>query len=123
METITLYHGTAIDSALHILNNGLSTEKLSALQTRPVQSGPGLYVAFEPRVAWYFATLAPLAIKGCTVIEILLRKDQFEHLLETGQARRETITSVLFNAEQVVFFLPTFDFLNQHAEFRPYRED
>jgi hypothetical protein len=56
---ITLYHGTDVNSALDILNNGLNRDRLRALQTEPVQLGIGWYAAFDPQIAWFFATLAP----------------------------------------------------------------
>lgn len=54
-----LYHGTDLDSALTILNEGLDAQKLSNLQAdRPTQLGPGWYAAVEPEAAWFFASLA-----------------------------------------------------------------
>jgi len=51
MAIVTLYHGTDIESALDILNNGLNGSRLIALQTQPVQLGRGWYAAFDPEVA------------------------------------------------------------------------
>ena len=51
MAIVTHYHGTDIESALDILNNGLNGSRLIALQTQPVQLGRGWYAAFDPEVA------------------------------------------------------------------------
>jgi len=45
MAIVKLYHGTDIESALDILNNGLNGDRLLALQTQPVQLGKGWYAA------------------------------------------------------------------------------
>lgn len=123
-EIITLYHGTDVESALDILNNGLNADNLLALQTgRSVQSGAGLYVTFDPEIAWFFASLAPGdTSRGCTVIEMLLPRVELERLIAAELAHRERIANVPFVAEQIRFDLTAFDTLNENAEFRPYRE-
>jgi hypothetical protein len=123
-DIITLYHGTDVPSALDILNNGLQAAKLLALQARHrVQSGAAWYVALDPEVAWFFASLAPGdTTQGCTVIEILLPLAVFERLVTAGLASRERIANVPFVADQIRFDLSTFDVLNAQAEFRPSRK-
>ena len=123
-DLITLYHGTDVHSALDILNNGLQADKLLALQARhPVQSGAAWYVAFDPEVAWFFASLAPGdTAQGCTVIEMSLPLAVLERLVTASLASREQIANVPFVAEQIRFDLATFDVLNAQAEFRPSRK-
>ena len=85
---IKLYHGTDVNSALDILNNGLNAEHLLSLQKNRVQLGVGWYAAFVPEVAWFFASLAPnLDELGCTVIEMLLSEEDLNYLLEQGEAK------------------------------------
>lgn len=123
MAIVTLYHGTDIESALDILNNGLNGDRLLALQTQPVQLGIGWYAAFNPEVAWFFATLAPgLEALGCTVIEMSLPVVELNYLLEKGEARIEPIANVIFSARQIWFSINAFEFLNEKAEFQPYEE-
>jgi hypothetical protein len=122
VTTITLYHGTDVDSALDILNNGLNPERLLKLQVNPVQLGPGLYIytAMDVDVAWFFASLAPHAeTLEYTVIEISLPVLELNYLLDRKDARIEPIVNVQFKAEQVWFSLNAFDFLNKVADFRP----
>jgi hypothetical protein len=119
-EILKLYHGTDVDSALDILNNGLDAEKLLVLQTQPVQLGTGWYSAFDADVAWFFASIAPRAILGYTVIEMSLPIAKLKHLLAAELARQNTIANVPFIAKQVWFSVNSFDFLNEQAEFRPY---
>jgi hypothetical protein len=123
-ERIVFYHGTDVDSALDILNNGLNAEHLLAMQTeRSVQIRPGWYTALDPEVAWFFASLAPGDKgRGYTVIEIHLKTGDLESLFARGLASRSIIRNVPFVAEQIWFDLAAFEFLNLHAEFRPYRE-
>lgn len=122
MTMLTLYHGTDIESALDILNNGLDKDTLLDRQTRSVQSGSGWYTAIEPNVAWFFATLAIDALEQCTVIQCLIPEEKFDYLVAKKLARRETIVNVPFESEQVYFSLSAFDYLNEHATFMPYRE-
>ena len=123
-EHIVLYHGTDVDSALDILNNGLNTERLLAMQTgRSVQVRAGWYTALDPEVAWFFASLSPGDKgRGYTVIEMHLKTNYLEELFARGLASRSIIRNVPFVAEQIWFDLAAFEFLNTHAEFRPYRE-
>jgi hypothetical protein len=123
MATVTLYHGTDIESALDILNHGLDEEKLRSRQTGTLQSGPGWYTAIEPNVAWFFATLAADALEVCTVIEMQLPAELLADLIQNDLARREVIVNVPFQGEQVWFALDTFAVLNCEARFGPYREE
>jgi len=122
-ERIVLCHGTDVDSALDILNNGLDAEHLLALQAgRPVQIRAGWYTALNPEVAWFFASLAPGDKgQGHTVIEMHLNVSDLEALFARGLAVRRIIFNVPFTAEQIWFDVTAFEFLNSHAEFRPYR--
>jgi hypothetical protein len=122
-DTITLYHGTDVDSALDILNNGLDAERLATLQgERPVPLGRGWYTTLDVEVAWFFASLAPgNSGRGYTVIEMELLKDDLDKLIEQGLAIRSEILNVPFVAEQFWFDTRAFDFLNTHAIFRPYK--
>lgn len=123
MAIVTLYHGTDIESALDILNNGLNGSRLLALQTQPVQLGCGWYAAFDLEVAWFFATLAPgLEALGCTVIEMSLPVVELNYLLDREQASIQPIANVMFSAQQIWFSINAFDFLNKKAEFQPYQE-
>jgi len=123
MAIVTVYHGTDIESALDILNNGLNGSRLLALQTQPIQLGIGWYAAFDPEVAWFFATLAPgLEALGCTVIEMSLPVVELNYLLDRGEAKIEPIANVMFAAQQIWFSINAFDFLNKKADFQPYQE-
>ncbi len=124
-ETVTLYHGTDVESALDILNNGLNADRLLALQTRhSVQSGSGWYIASDSEVAWFFASLAPGdTSRGCAVIEMSLPLVELERLIAAGLARWERIANIPFGAEQIWFDLTAFDILNEQAEFKPYQEE
>ncbi|ELR97160.1 hypothetical protein [Gloeocapsa sp. PCC 73106] len=123
MTLVSFYHGTDVYSALDILNNGLNSQRLLALQKQPVQLGVGWYASYKPEVAWFFASLAPGGGEdGCTVIEMLLSAEDFNFLVEKGDARIESIANVKFVAEQVCFSLRAFEFLNYRAEFKPYQE-
>jgi hypothetical protein len=105
-EHIVLYHGTDVDSALDILNNGLDVEHLLAF----------------PEVAWFFASLTPGDKgQGYTVVEVCLKTSDLEALFIRGLAIQSIIRNVLFTAEQVWFDVAAFEFLNSRAEFRPYR--
>ena len=117
-----LYHGTDIDSALDILNHGLDAAKLTALQLeRPTQLGPGWYAAYEPEVAWFFASLAPGNVgRGYTVIAIDIPDDVLNQLVAARQAVRSALVNVPFGAQQYWFDLRAFAVLNAHATFRPY---
>jgi len=118
-----LYHGTDVDSALDILNNGLSAEQLRLRQSsRQTQLGPGLYVAEDPEIAWFFASLAPgNSERGYTVIEIELPDVTFTNLRRSGFVHAEAIVNVPFSAGQYRFDLAAFDEINEIALFRPYR--
>ena len=122
MKTVILYHGTDVESALDILNNGLSEDELNKRQTESVQLGPGWYAAVEPDVAWFFATLAADALDRCTVVEMLITEEELDDLLTMELARREIIGSVPFEGEQIWFSPEAFDFLNEHALFVPHHE-
>lgn len=122
-DTLAFYHGTDLDSALNILNDGLQSQPLVALQSgRPVDLGRGWYTTMDAEVAWYFAPLAPGNIaRGCTVIEMEITKDDFEHLVKRGDVIQAPIQNVLFVAEQYLFKPNAFDYLNAHAVFRPHK--
>ncbi len=122
MTIITLYHGTDIESALDILNNGLSREKLISGQGKYLQSGVGWYTAVEPDVAWFFATLAAEAFESCTVIEMLISEELLDELFTSKLAHRERIGNVPFEGEQIWFALEALDILNQEAHFIPHAE-
>lgn len=121
---IVLYHGTDIDSALDILNNGLDTQRLLTLQSdRVTQLGIGWYATDEPETAWFFASLAPGNTgHGYTVIEMELSKYELELLIQRGLAVRREIVNVPFLAEQYWFALDIFELLNERAIFRPYQK-
>lgn len=118
-----LYHGTDVDSALDILNNGLNEHRLLALQgRRPTQLGPGWYVALDSEVAWFFAALAPGNVgRGYTVIEMELADSDFDYLLEEALVTRHELINVPFLAEQYWIDRQAFHFLNAQAVFRPHR--
>ena len=122
--TVILYHGTDWESALDILNNGLNVERLLNLQTqRSIQMGPGWYTTEQINVAWFFASTALRSFEhGFTVIEMEIHIEHLESLFEQGLAIKNRIVNVLFEGEQVWFALDAFEFLNQHALFRPYQE-
>lgn len=117
------YHGTDLDSALDILNNGLSAQRLRFYQSpRQTQLGPGLYVAQDPEIAWFFASLAPgNRGRGYSVIEIELPDAAFIALRRNGLVHGEEIVNVPFRAEQYRLDVNAFDRLNELAIFRPYR--
>ncbi|MEG4228695.1 hypothetical protein QUA35_21670 [Microcoleus sp. N9_B2] len=120
---IKLYHGTDIESALDILNNGLNGDRLLALQTQPLQLGQGWYAGLNPEVAWFFAALSPgLEALGCTVIEISLPVVELNNLLDRGEAKIEPIANVMFATQQIWFSINAFKFLNEKADFQPYQE-
>ncbi|MEZ4859728.1 MAG: hypothetical protein R3C14_00395 [Caldilineaceae bacterium] len=118
-----LYHGTDLDSALTILNEGLDAQRLSSLQAqRPTQLGPGWYAAMEPEAAWFFASLAPgNRGDGYTVVELELPDEIVERLIAAGQAKITVIHNVPFAAEQIWFDVATFATLNHVGIFRPSR--
>lgn len=117
------YHGTDVDSALDILNNCLDGERLGLLQSpRQTQLGPGLYVAADPEIAWFFASLAPgNQGRGYTVLEIELADRAFEKLRGNGLVYVEEIVNVPFRAIQYRFAVAAFDEINAVAVFRPFR--
>ena len=121
--TIILYHGTAIESALDILNNGLNVEKLVEIQSkRVVQIGSGWYATESIDVAWFFASTALETMdQEGTVVEMELFLEHLESLFEQGLAAKSEILNVFFQGEQIWFHLDALDFLNQNAVFRPYR--
>jgi len=123
LESAVLYHGTDVDSALGILNNGLDVEHLLALQAgRVVQVRTGWYTSLDPEVAWFFASLTPGDKgQGYTVVEVRLKTSDMEALFVRGLAIQSIIRNVPFTAEQVWFDVAAFEFLNSRAEFRPYR--
>jgi hypothetical protein len=120
--TVIFYHGTDLDSLLSILNEGLQADKLHRLQSRrKVQAGAGWYVTDDIRAAWYFGTIAyGNKDKGSAVVEVELFIEHFELLVEQGLVKKSKIVNVHFDADQYLFDLQAFEFLNQHAAFRPY---
>ncbi|MBI4771930.1 MAG: hypothetical protein HY784_16330 [Chloroflexi bacterium] len=121
VESIVLYHGTDAASALDILNGGLNAKKLAARQGgRARQLGIGWYAASDLEVAWFFASLAPGASQGYTVIEMRLPQVELRELEERGLVVRGHIAGVPFDAEQYRFSPAAFEQLNSVAEFRPY---
>ncbi|WP_089721964.1 hypothetical protein [Candidatus Entotheonella palauensis] len=117
-----LFHGTDLDSALDILNNGLDATKLIAFQlNRPTQLGMGWYAACDAEVAWFFASLAPGNTgRGYTVIEINIPEPILQQLIASRFALRHTIANVPFRARQYWFDVAAFVTLNTHAAFRPH---
>lgn len=122
MAVVILYHGTDVDSALDILNNGLNQERLLNHQNEDLQLGSGWYTAIEPNVAWFFATLAAEALELCTVIEMHIKEELLGDLLKRDWARREVVVNVPFEGEQIWFAIDAFDLLNEQAQFVPYIE-
>ena len=122
-DTLIFYHGTDLDSALHILNNGLDPQRLMVLQSgRPVHLGQGWYTSLDSEVAWFFAPLAPGNVgRGYTVVEMRLSKNDFETLVEQNLVVKSQIMNVMFIAEQYWFHPSSFDFLNAKAIFRPHK--
>lgn len=120
--TVIFYHGTDLDSLLSILNDGLQADKLHELQSKHrVQAGTGWYVTDDISAAWYFATIAyGNRDRGSAVIEIELFVEHFELLVDQGLVQKSKITNVHFAADQYRFSVQAFEFLNQHAAFRPY---
>ncbi|MEZ4736842.1 MAG: hypothetical protein R3E79_57910 [Caldilineaceae bacterium] len=120
--TVIFYHGTDLDSLLSILNEGLQADKLRELQSkRKVQAGSGWYVTNNISAAWYFASIAyGNTDRGSAVVEIELFIEHFELLVDQGLVKKSKIVNVHFDAEQYLFDLQAFEFLNQHAAFRPY---
>lgn len=116
-----LYHGTDIDSALDILNNGLDATKLTALQYgHPTQLGAGWYAACDAEAAWFFASLAPGNVgRGYAVIEVDIPDDMLNQLEATGQAIKNRIANVPFTAAQYCFRIDAFAVLNTQVIFRP----
>lgn len=121
-NAIILYHGTDWESALDILNFGLSVENLRRLQSgRVTQLGPGWYLTASPDIAWYFASLAPGSTDGgYTVLEMEIGRTDLQSLLAQGLAIRRQIVNVPFSGEQYWFSPDVFAFLNERAIFRPY---
>jgi hypothetical protein len=119
-----LYHGTDVDSALDILNNGLDAAKLTTLQSgRSAQHGIGWYAACDAEVAWFFASLAPGNVgRGYTVIEVDIPAGILNQLVATRQAIQSTIANVPFVAQQYWFDMGAFAVLNAQATFRPLTE-
>lgn len=117
-----LFHGTDIDSALDILNNGLNAVKLRAFQlNRSTQLGLGWYAANDAEVAWFFASLAPGNTgRGYTVIEIDIPEEILQQFIASQVALRRPIANVPFRAQQYWFDVAAFDMLNTHATFRPH---
>ena len=122
-EYIVLYHGTDVESALDILNNGLDAERLLAVQAaRPKQMRIGWYTAPDPAVAWFFASLSPGDRgQGYTVVKLHLKVNDLKALFARELAIQSAIRNVPFAAEQIWFDAAAFAFLNSHAEFRPHR--
>lgn len=115
-----LYHGTDVHSALVILNHGLNSKHLLALQRRPSQLGSGLYTSFDVSVAWFFASMAPgNRGHGYTVIKLSLSVQHYGQLLQNQWAVERSIVNVPFTATQVWFHIDSFGFLNLYADIRP----
>lgn len=120
-SVVTLYHGTDTESALDILNHGLSAEKLRSLQTT-TQIGPGWYAALNVEVAWFFASIAPGNVgRGYTVVEMELALKDLQQLIELELVKESKILNVPFRATHYAFLPEAFEFLNVKAVFRPYR--
>ena len=122
-NTIALYHGTDLKSAIDILTHGLDAHKLGTLQAgRKVQLGKGWYTTDNATAALYFASIAPGNMdKGATVLEIELFVEHLEMLIEQRLVKTGKIANVQFDADQYLFDIQTFEFLNQHATLRPYK--
>lgn len=121
-STVILYHGTDVESALKILNDGINQQDLELWQRgRRLQSGPGWYTTDNVIAARYFASIAPgNRDHGNTIIIMEMFLEHLEMLLEQGLCRKETIRNVYFDAEQYWFDMKTLPFLNENAIFRPY---
>lgn len=117
-----LYHGTDVNSALSILNDGLDASRLLQYQQRVSQLGPGFYTCRQPDIAWFFASMAPgNRDRGYTVVEMEIEQADLERLMATGMAIEAPILNVAFPASQVWFALRAFESLNRQATFRPFR--
>lgn len=122
-DPLIFYHGTDLDSALDILNNGLAPQPLILLQSgRPVHLGQGWYTSLDSEVAWFFAPLAPGNIgRGYTVIQMTLSENDFKVLVDKNLVVKSQIMNVMFIAEEHRFDPSSFDFLNAKAIFRPHK--
>lgn len=120
--TVILYHGTDVDSALNILNHGLSDQDLEFWQAgRKLQSGSGWYTTDRAIAAHYFGVIAPgNRGRGNTIIAMEIFLEHLEMLLEQDLCKQETIRNVFFEANQYWFDKKSLSFLNEHALFRPY---
>lgn len=119
-DLIILYHGTDVDSALDVLNHGISLEKLRILQIGSTQYGEGFYTTNNVEVAWFFASMAPGTLaKSYTVIECELLVEHLDDLLEQGLALRAPIANTAFVGEQIWFHPDAFEFVNENTKFRP----
>jgi hypothetical protein len=120
--TVTLYHGTDIESASDIIQNGLNLDNLVRQQDgRPTQLGTGLYTTDQIDIAWYFASAAPGSIGRQYVVVVMeMFQEHLESLFEQGLAVKQEIIGVYFQGDQYWFHPDSFDFLNQQAFFRPY---
>lgn len=122
-DHLIFYHGTDLDSALDILNNGLAPQPLMLLQSgRSVHLGQGWYTSLDSEVAWFFAPLAPGNIgRGYTVVQMTLSKNDFKVLVDKNLVVKSQIMNVMFIAEEHRFDPSSFDFLNAKAIFRPHK--
>lgn len=119
-DSIILYHGTDVDSALDVLNHGISLAKLRMLQTGATQFGEGFYTTDKVEVAWFFASMAPGTLdKSYTVIECELLVEHLKDLLEQGLALQAPVANTTFIGQQIWFHPDAFEFVNENAKFRP----
>jgi len=121
-STVVLYHGTDVESALNILNHGLSEQELEFWQTgRRLQSGSGWYTTDSTIAAHYFGVIAPgNRGRGNTIITMEIFLEHLEMLIEQRLCKKETIRNVFFEADQYWFDRTTLSFLNENALFAPY---
>ena len=120
--TVILYHGTDIESAIDIIQNGLSLDNLIQQSNgRPTQLGIGWYTTDEIDIAWYFASTAPGSIGRQYVVVVMeMFQEHLEMLFEQELAVKQEIINVPFQGDQYWFHPDSFDLLNQQAFFRPY---
>ena len=120
--TVILYHGTDLESAIDIIQNGLNLNNLIHQQDgQPTQLGIGWYTTDNIDIAWYFASIAPGALDHkYVVIVIEMFQEHLESLFEQGLLIKQEIINVTFQGDQYWFHPDSFNFLNQQAYFRPY---
>lgn len=123
--TVIFYHGTDLESAIDIIQNGLNLDNLIQQQAgRPTQLGIGWYTTDDINIAWYFASIAPGALERKYVIVVMeMFQEHLESLVEQGLLIKQEIINVPFQGDQYWFHPDSFNFLNQQAYFRPYSGD